>query len=618
MNVTVKDLLEVRSTVLADYDHAWRAADRLLVRSDLSGTMQLYEVVGGGPLQAITALPEPVGAAAYVTGTRKAVVQADTGGNERHQLYVADLDAALAAPLESVGSMEPLATDHRYGHHLAGVSPDGRRVAYLSNKRNGTDFDLWLADLTTGEEAMIYGEGGYCMPSSGFSPDGRWVSLIRPGPFALDTDVVLVDTRSGESLVPLAHPGEAAWVGAPAWAGAQVAFIPCNAGRDHTAIVRLDLESGEKATVPSTGEDYDCEAVTSRDGNVLLIIENRNGANVLRLFDTRTGEAAGEVPTPEAGVVSSFAVPVPVLPADGSRVLYTITTPRRAGEVWRYDRASQATARLTRSPSPVDPEALVAPEIHEVVSFDGERIAVYLFRPPGLPEHDRPPVILNIHGGPESQAMLLFNPMVQACALAGFAVAVPNVRGSTGYGKRFAALDDTVKRLDSVKDLEAIHGWLDGAGLDGGRAVLWGGSYGGYMVLAGLAFQPHLWAAGVDIVGISDLVTFLENTSAYRRAHREREYGSLARDREFLESASPLRRAGDIRAPLFVIHGRNDPRVPVTEAEQLAEALAQNGVRCDLSIYDNEGHGLVRLENRIDAYTRALSWLDEVLGTGAG
>jgi dipeptidyl aminopeptidase/acylaminoacyl peptidase len=134
------------------------------------------------------------------------------------------------------------------------------------------------------------------------------------------------------------------------------------------------------------------------------------------------------------------------------------------------------------------------------------------------------------------------------------------------------------------------------------------------MVLAGLAFQPELWAAGVDIVGISDLVTFLENTSDYRRAHREREYGSLAHDRAFLASASPLRRADDIRAPLFVIHGRNDPRVPVGEAEQLTKSLVGRGVRCDLLIYEDEGHGLARLANRLDAYPRALEFLAEVLG----
>jgi dipeptidyl aminopeptidase/acylaminoacyl peptidase len=267
------------------------------------------------------------------------------------------------------------------------------------------------------------------------------------------------------------------------------------------------------------------------------------------------------------------------------------------------------------SPSEIDPEQLVAAETAEATSFDGEKIPLFVFRPKN--SDPNPGVVVFVHGGPESQSVLQFLPVIQALAASGFAVVVPNVRGSTGYGKRYAALDDTTRRLDSVRDLAAVHKWISENGYDADRIALWGGSYGGYMVLAGLAFQPELWAAGVDIVGISDLVTFLENTSDYRRAHREREYGSLARDRAFLESASPLRRADEIRAPLFVIHGLNDPRVPVGEARQLKASLDRRGVRCELHIYPDEGHGLARLENRLDAYPKAIAFLHDVIGPPA-
>jgi dipeptidyl aminopeptidase/acylaminoacyl peptidase len=331
----------------------------------------------------------------------------------------------------------------------------------------------------------------------------------------------------------------------------------------------------------------------------------------MALIDREGLSEPAEIPLAEPGVVAAYFVPSPRLAGGGSRIYYTLTSPRRAGDVWLYSRSTGETQRLTTSPGAIDPDSLVSAEIAQVTSFDGEKIPLFVFRP--SPDHSEPPVVVIVHGGPEAQAMLFFNPVVQGLAAAGYAVVVPNVRGSTGYGKRYAARDDTTRRLDSVRDLAAVHGWLGSAGLDATRAALWGGSYGGYMVLAGLAFQPELWAAGVDIVGISDLVTFLQNTSDYRRAHREREYGSLAHDREFLEAASPMRRADDIRAPLFVIHGRNDPRVPVSEAEQLAATLRRRGVRCDLSIYDDEGHGLVRLPNRIDAYTRAVAFLEDVL-----
>jgi dipeptidyl aminopeptidase/acylaminoacyl peptidase len=165
-----------------------------------------------------------------------------------------------------------------------------------------------------------------------------------------------------------------------------------------------------------------------------------------------------------------------------------------------------------------------------------------------------------------------------------------------------------------VRDLVAMHDWLaEEPRVDAARTVLYGGSYGGYMVLAGLAFFPDRFAAGIEVVGISSLVTFLENTAEWRRAAREREYGSLERDREFLEEASPLSRVEQIRAPLFVIHGANDPRVPLGEAEQIHRVLTERGVPCELLVYEDEGHGLQKLPNRVDAYTRAVAWLEDVL-----
>ena len=224
-------------------------------------------------------------------------------------------------------------------------------------------------------------------------------------------------------------------------------------------------------------------------------------------------------------------------------------------------------------------------------------------------------MVVVIHGGPESQHRPSFNPLTQYLVASGFAVVAPNVRGSTGYGSAYQHLDDVEKRLDSVADLAALHAWLATQhDLDQDRAALYGGSYGGYMVLVGLAFQPELWAAGVDVVGMSDLVTFLENTSTWRRAFREREYGSLEHDRAVLEAASPINRVEDIVAPLLIIHGRNDPRVPVSEAEQIHEVLTERGVRCDLLIYEDEGHGLAKLVNRIDAYPRVTAFLHEILG----
>jgi dipeptidyl aminopeptidase/acylaminoacyl peptidase len=242
-------------------------------------------------------------------------------------------------------------------------------------------------------------------------------------------------------------------------------------------------------------------------------------------------------------------------------------------------------------------------------------IPVFLWEPDG----DGPfPVVVTVHGGPESQyrpAFLpSFTPFTQHLVSRGYAVAAPNVRGSTGYGKRFEHLDDVRLRLDSVRDLASLHDWLaTRPRLDASRAALYGRSYGGYMVLAGLAFQPERWAAGIECVGISNFVTFLEHTAPWRRAVREPEYGSLERDRDFLVDASPITHVDRIRAPLFIQHGANDPRVPLEETEQISKVLTEKGIRCELLVHEDEGHAIGKLDNRVETFERAVAFLEDVL-----
>jgi dipeptidyl aminopeptidase/acylaminoacyl peptidase len=388
-------------------------------------------------------------------------------------------------------------------------------------------------------------------------------------------------------------------------------------GRDRAAVARFDMASRSWEYVLE--RDWDCTVSMSWPGDRLLLTTNEEGFTSAWLLDPATLEAVDAVPLPGRGIASF------VFSRDGRHLAYGFTSAVVAGDVWVYDCATGGSTRLTESPSEIDGAELVEPSVHRFTSFDGEQIPVFLYESTGIStgggpveigdERSGQPVVVYIHGGPESQYVPSWNPLIQYFVGRGFAVAAPNVRGSTGYGKRFHHLDDVGKRLDSVADLGALHDWLAGlGGVDATRAALFGGSYGGYMVLAGLVFQPERWAAGVDIVGISSLVTFLENTSVWRRAFREREYGSLERDREFLESASPINSVDRLRAPLFIIHGANDPRVPVSEAEQIHRVLADKGVRCELLVYPDEGHGLAKLKNRLDAYPKAADFLHEVLG----
>jgi dipeptidyl aminopeptidase/acylaminoacyl peptidase len=487
MTPTLRALLEAPRAALVDVG-VFDGSDHLLVLSDLTGTRQLYELGASESLRAVTDLPEPVGAAAYVPGQRRAVVAVDQGGDERHQLYLVDLDNGTNGPAQ----LEALTDDPRYAHELAGVSPDGREVAYLSNRRNGVDFDLWSCDLATRAHRSLYAQGGWCQPSSGFSPDGRWVAMARPGPRPLDEDLVLVEVATGKALVVLPHPDEAAEVGPPVWWDNTTIFVSSNVGRDRATVVRYDLSTGAEAHL--AGGDWDTVPVTGISGGPLVAVENRNGSSRMVLLDpTGVGEERA-VPLAEPGVVMSSKVPRPRLSPDGTRLYYTLTSPRLPGDVWAYDLLAGKAHRLTNSATGVPPEDLVAPEAVEVESFDGVRVPAFVYRP-----SDRLAplaVVVVVHGGPESQSVLAFDPVVQGLVAEGFAVVVPNVRGSTGYGKRFAALDDTTRRLGSVRDLAALHEWFPSVGLDPDRAALYGASYGGYMVLAGLAFQPELWVPG--------------------------------------------------------------------------------------------------------------------------
>ncbi len=219
---------------------------------------------------------------------------------------------------------------------------------------------------------------------------------------------------------------------------------------------------------------------------------------------------------------------------------------------------------------------------------------------------------MDIHGGPESQRRPSFSAIKQYFLAHGYAVFEPNVRGSTGYGRAYAALDDVEKRMDAVADLEAAAAYLAARSeIDGDRLIAKGGSYGGFMVLSALTEYPDRWAAGIDIVGIANFVTFLENTGSWRRKLREAEYGSLEGDRELLESISPIHAVDRIEAPLFVLHGANDPRVPLEEAEQIAERASEVGVPVRTLIFGDEGHGISKRDNRIEAYSAIVEFLDE-------
>jgi len=586
-------LLDTRTWVALDLD----VDGRVLAGHDDLGSQQLVEIAPDGARTPLTSLPTRC-TGRYVPGRRAVVVQHDQGGDENHQLSLLDLTDPPTAPV-GLSGLTPLVRDEAHMNALLDVTATS--VVYSTNRRNDIDMDVVVRDLATGEERVVYDGGGY-VATTDVSHDEKSVAVTMISLRPSSTCVLFADGTGSRAAT---DPGEHADHHVAGWTADDSALVlSSDHDREFHAVLRLDRDGAWSTLVEDDG--HDLTAMLSPDGSLVVIGHHADGLDRLAVHRA-DGSHVTDVGLEPAAPMSIVWAP------DSSAFAVTTVTPTDPGSILRVDAHTGVGTVVVDGRQGVPAELrdrLVTPTVHRVPTRDGESVPCFRY---AAPQGRHGASVLHIHGGPEAEAARVFGAPFQALALAGFDVLVPNVRGSAGYGKRWVSLDDVRLRLDSVADLAAIHAWLSTLGLDPGRSALWGGSYGGYMVLAGVSMQPELWAAGVDIVGMSSLVTFLENTSEYRRAVREREYGSLADDREFLLQASPITYLDDIVAPLFVIHGANDPRVPLSEAEQIKAALDVRGVPCELRVYPDEGHGLAKRANRLDAYPAAVEFLEQQL-----
>jgi dipeptidyl aminopeptidase/acylaminoacyl peptidase len=529
----------------------------------------------------------------------------DVGGNERTQLYALSADGSTFVPL----------TDRpEVMYVFGGWSPDGRRIAYASNERDGRYFDIYERAIVGGEVKQLFVQDGTNY-AAGYSPDGRFL-LVSHYESNVRNQLLLLDTLTGEERALTPETGEdegpALHVGGQWSADRKGLYLLSNRGRQFLSLAWLDLATLEMTYL--LDETWDQEGLAlSRDGTRMALATNEDGYSRLRLFDVSNGWAERQsLPAPElptGGIIYDLT-----WSRDGSRLAFTLDCANDAPDVRVWDVAAKTLWRATRSAlGGIPQQTFVAPSLVHYPTFDGREIPAFLYLPEGKEPRDLP-VLIHVHGGPESQARPIFNRVIQYLVAHGYAVLTPNVRGSTGYGYEYQSLDDVRKRMDSVADLRYAVDWLCESGIaDPRRIAVMGGSYGGFMTLSAITTYPDLWAAAVDIVGIANFVTFLENTGPWRRKLREAEYGSLERDRDFLEQISPIRHVDDITAPLFVVHGANDPRVPVGEAEQIVNALRARGVPVEYLRFEDEGHGIVKRANRLVVYPAIARFLDQYL-----
>jgi dipeptidyl aminopeptidase/acylaminoacyl peptidase len=531
------------------------------------------------------------------------LVTADVGGNERAQLYTLSGDgSSFTALTEQPGVI----------YTFGDWSPDGSRIVYSSNERNPYYFDVYERQMESGEvrQLLQHDSTNYAL---GYAPDGRSVLVTRVESNTRNC-LLLVDCASGEArmLTPeMTGTGPALYV-APAWSADRAGlYLLSNRDRQFLSLAYLDLATERLTYLTDTSWDVSKLAMTP-NGSCMVTVTNEDGYAKLEIFNVVEGwekRQALRGPKLPNGVVNDLT-----WSRDGKRLAITYMCADDAPDIYVWDAEEGIVWRATCSSLGGIPRTTFAnPSLIHYPTFDGREIPAFLYLPEG--EQRNLPVVINVHGGPESQALPIFNAVNQYLVGCGYGVLAPNVRGSTGYGYEYQSLDDVRLRMDSVKDLQYAVFWLQKSGIaDARRIAIMGGSYGGFMVLAAVTTYPDLWAAAVDIVGIANFVTFLEHTGPWRRKNREAEYGSLEHDREFLEQISPIRSVERITVPMFVVHGANDPRVPVGEAEQIVAALRERKVPVEYLRFDDEGHGLFKRANRLVAYPAIARFLDKYLG----
>ncbi|CCC81125.1 S9 family peptidase [Thermoproteus tenax] len=479
---------------------------------------------------------------------------ADVGGDERWRIYVLDGDEVSDVATEGFNNLGPW-------------TEDGLKLAYTSTVESPADYYLYVYDRATGTSARL-------AELSGINAAADWCGdavLVAHEESSRDGDIYLVGRDGVKNLTK--HSGEEKNASPRCLGHGRVAYLS-NRWSEYSAIALLDLNTGEAK--PWVQLDREIEAFDVWE-NYMAYVVNEDGYSGLYIMHTPTG-LTHKVGIPP-GVVTSLSWRF-------GRLTFSLSGPQIGHEVFVY---GVEVRKITESPKyGLDFSKNAVPEAVRIKASDGVVIPVLLYKPSAQPPYK---AVFILHGGPESQARPYFEPLAQLLVRLGYLVVEPNFRGSTGYGKTFVTLDDGERRLNAVRDVAEVAEWAQRQGFIADRPCVMGGSYGGYLTLMSLALYPELWKCGVEIAGIVNLATFLERTAPWRRRHREAEYGRLE-DRELLARLSPITYADKIAAPLLVVHGANDIRVPVGEADQLVARLRELGKEVEFLRLENEGHVL--------------------------
>ncbi|MCH7760844.1 S9 family peptidase [candidate division TA06 bacterium] len=594
----------IRFAYLQDWDPS---GEGILISTRFAETSQFHWVrTPGGARQQITFFNEPVRSAMMnpdpsVSGF---LFRKDVGGSELYQIFFYDLEKGNYWML----------TDGKSRNGSSLWSNKGDRFAFYTTKRNGRDWDIYIGELNNSKNAVAVLESTGTWIPVDWSPDdsqlliSRYVSASESYYYTLDLSTKkLTQINSPSGIEAISTQKKIAYGDAQWSKDGNGIYLTSDEGSEFQQLKYYDLKT-QKFAVLSQDISWNVEEFDlSNEGKVLAFVTNEDGIGRLHLLNLKTRK---EMKIPKIPLGQIYALQ---FSPEGDQLGMVLNTPQTPGDIYVLDIKKKKMVRWTTSEvGGLKTEKFAVPELIHYETFDRvdgkpRMIPAFYYKPKNQDEGPLP-VLIQIHGGPESQYRPYFSSNIQySVNELGIAVLAPNVRGSSGYGKSFLKLDNDYKREDSVKDIGKLLDWIAAQPeLDASRVALRGGSYGGYMVLASMIHFDARLRAGIEIVGISNFVTFLENTKAYRRDLRRVEYGD-ERDpemRKFLMNISPTTHAHKITKPMFIVQGLNDPRVPVSESEQMVEEIRNSGSPVWYLLAKDEGHGFSKKSNR-DYYNNA-------------
>ena len=580
------------------------AADEqsILFHSNKSGIFNVYRMplTGGEAKQVTTSTKESTYVVSAFPADARFLYRYDKGGDENEHLYLRELD----------GTERDLTPGDRTKARFHGWNRDRTSFFFSTNERDSKFFDIFEMSVAELRPILLYrDETGF--EFADISNDKRFLAFGKPGQTTADADVYLFDAETKEMKNITAHAGEVQNEPQVFDVAAKYLYFLSNEGAEFQYIARHNLQTGAREVMEKAAWDVSY-TYFSRNGKYRVVATNEDARTKIKVYEEATGDLI-KLPELPAGDITGVHIS-----ASEERMAFYHDGSRSPANLHVYDFKSKKTTQLTNSLNPeIDPADLVEARVVRYKSFDGLEIPAILYQPHGASAQKKVPAIVKVHGGPGGQARLPYNASTQFYVNHGYAVLDVNNRGSSGYGKTFFTADDKKHGREPLWDCVAAKKYLQSLGyIEEAKIGIMGGSYGGYMVLAALAFQPEEFAVGVDIFGVSNWVRTLQSIPPYWESQRKSLYsevGDPEKDLEFLRETSPLFHADKITKPLIVLQGANDPRVIKPESDEIVEAIKKNEGVVEYVVFENEGHGFTKKENEIRAYQSILAFLDRYL-----